>query len=420
MIKNLLRNKTVGNIGIYSALNFINSAIPFLLLPVLTHKLTKSEFALIDIFNNLAFILSPLVGLNIGAAVIRYYYDKDQYDLKVFFSSALLFLIGSSLLLLAFLFLSSTSIGGLLNISRDIQHILILSVLYSLFNQIGEVLLSLYRASERPVNYGVYRVSKTFLDLGVSTILIVFVWASWTSRVYTALTVSCIFSIIAICVLVKELDLKFTYNKHYVKAALAYSVPLILHNISGYVINYADRLIILRHLDLEAVGLYGVAYQVGMVISFIGNSFNQAWTPFLFSTLKAGNKNKIKWLEKSNVLMTVFYFSLAGIIYLFVPFIYQYFIGKDFKVEPHIVFVVLLGYATNASYKNYVNYLFYYKRTARLSFYTGISALINIGLCWVWVPKYNILGAAYATLVSFIVQFVLVYVDYKKIIKPIQ
>lgn len=414
MFKKIFRNKTLVNIGSYSGFNLINSAIPFLLLPVLTQNLSKSDFAIIDIFTNLTFILAPLIGLNIGSSIIRFYYDKELYNLKTFFSSSLIFIIISGIVIILLTLTFNIFFADLLNINKTIQGILLLSIFYALSNQIGETLLSLYRASERPIPYGKYRVIKTFFDFSISTFLIVFVWSSWTMRVYTAVAISCIFSIVSIILLIKELELRFDYHPQYVKSALTYSVPLILHDIGGHIINYADRLIILHFTNLDSVGIYAVAYQIGLVMSLVGNSINQAWTPFLFSILKEQNPERIRWLDRFHIKMIFFYFLLAGIIYLFTPFIYSSFIGKAFNASPHIVLIILASYAINASYKNYVNYLFYYKKTARLSVYTGLGALINIGLCWYWIPKYNILGAAYATLISFSIQFILVFIDYQR------
>ncbi len=71
------------------------------------------------------------------------------------------------------------------------------------------------------------------------------------------------------------------------KSALNYSLPLILHSIGSYIISFSDRFIILYYLDVKQVGIYAVAYQIGMIMSFINNSFNQAWdTISLFSIVQ--------------------------------------------------------------------------------------------------------------------------------------
>lgn len=417
MIKKFLKNKTVGNIGIYTVLNFLNSAIPFLLLPILTKNLSVEEYGIVDIFNNLTFIFLPLIGLNIGASIIRFYYDSDEYDISKFISSSLLFLIGSGIALFVLLYTSKALIVSLFSVDELYVKILLASFLYAFFNQITEYLLSIYRAQERAAHYGVVRVCKTLLDFGVSAILIVFVFAGWESRVYPAIAISCLFSLISIFLIAKEIDLKWKYDWQYVKIALGYCTPLILHSMGGYIMGFADRLILLDLKGLEAVGLYGAAYQVGMIMSFAGNSFNKAWTPYMFIKLKEDVGSKLKKMRNINHLVAVFFVLLALVVYAFVPLIYEYLIGEEFKVDSFLIFIILMSYAINSAYRIYVNYLFFYKKTIRLSLYTLISAVLNVVLCYILIPKYDLFGAAYATFLAMTLQFVLVYMDYRRLSK---
>jgi O-antigen/teichoic acid export membrane protein len=158
-----------------------------------------------------------------------------------------------------------------------------------------------------------------------------------------------------------------------------------------------------------------VAYQVGMIMSFANNSFNQAWTPFLFSKLKTGNKQALSMLNKFNYAYFVFMLLLAMVIYFIVPFIYEHLIGKDFKVDFSIILWVLLGYALNGMYKILVNYLFYFKKTKRLALITIIAALLNVFFCILLVQELGILGASISTTIAFFVMFALVYIEYLKI-----
>ena len=83
--KNLIKN-----ISFFTFFNVINSAIPFLLLPVLTVYLTPEDYGIIDIFFNISLIATPLVGLSIVQAISRYYFE--DIDLPKFVATVLLFL----------------------------------------------------------------------------------------------------------------------------------------------------------------------------------------------------------------------------------------------------------------------------------------------------------------------------------------
>jgi len=412
MLKKSIKLKTLKNISLYTFLNLIYSSVPFILLPILTNHLSKSEYGIVDMFTNISFIVTPLIGLNIGASVIRYYFDRHKIDFSIFIYNILLFLILFGLLLTLVSTCLSLVFSDFLN-KENIPYLIIpLAVIYALFSQIIEVTLSVWRAQEKPVNFGVFRILKTIFDFGISIYFIIVLRYGWEGRVYISVIVSIIFAILALILLNSSIKIKRKYNKRYLKIAINYSAPLILHSIGGYIISFSDRFIILYYLGINQVGIYAVAYQIGMVMSFINNSFNQAWTPYFFSILKENDSAKKIKLQQYNKYYILLMISLAIIIYLFVPFIYKFFIGKEFNADPQIVFWILLGYAFNGMYKVLVNYMFYYKNTKKLSFITLSSSIVNVIFSILLIPYLGILGASISTALGFLVMFIFVYKEY--------
>ena len=56
-----------------------------------------------------------------------------------------------------------------------------------------------------------------------------------------------------------------------------------------------------------------------------------------------------------------------------------------------------------------VNQLFLHKKTYFVSFATFTAALLNIGLNILLIPRYEMIGAAIATIISFAYSFVIIY-----------
>lgn len=419
MIKKILRHKVSKNIGFYTILNLLNSAIPFLLLPVLTHHLSKEEFGIIDIFNTSSSILAPIIGLNIGASIIRFYYDK-KINFPRFVYNAILFLCFSGIILIIISWIIFHNYSIFPNNKSASNQIIVLAIVYSLFSQICEVLLAVWRAKQQPLHFGSFRISKTLVDLGVSVYLIALMNMGWEGRVYTATIVAFLFAVISIYILYRIKLLEFKFELSDIKFGVAYSAPIVVHSISGYIISFSDRFIIMKFAGLEEVGLYAVAYQIGMVMSFVSNSFNQAWTPFLFSKLEERNKLVLAKIHKINFLYFIGMIILAIIIYLFVPLIYKLFIGENFAVSSNVALWVLLGYSVNGMYKMVVNYLFYFNKTQVLALITFLSAVLNITLSWFFVQWYGIIGAAISTFFSFLFMFILVYIIYLREYRKMQ
>jgi O-antigen/teichoic acid export membrane protein len=68
-------------------------------------------------------------------------------------------------------------------------------------------------------------------------------------------------------------------------------------------------------------------------------------------------------------------------------------------------------------YTMYVNYAFYEKKTYLISIFTIIAGGINIGLNYLWIPQYGYSAAAWTTLVSYLILFLLHYLNVRFIIK---
>lgn len=411
-IKADIKSAIVKNIGLYTLLNFFNASVPFLLLPILTNHLDKAQYGIMDIFMNMSFILMPVIGLNISASVVRFYFDKDTIDFPVFLYNIIFFIVCSGG---SFIVLAGALVLFEINIFQDESipyYLILLSILYVLFSQLCEVLLSLFRVEEKPLHFGLFRISKTIMDFGVSVLLIVIFSYGWEGRVYPTVLITCLFSILAVVIIKRIWTLNYKINKNYIKSALRYSSPLIFHGLGVYIISFSDRFLILKFLGIESVGIYAVAYQIGMIMSFVNTSFNQAWMPFLFSKLKEENGSVLKRLEKFNYIYFLLMVFIALGVYVMVPSIYKYFIGETFNVDASIVLWVLLGYALNGMYKMIVNYIFYFKKTTNLALYTMIAAVVNISGCYILLPRYGILGASVSTTIAFFVLFILVYIQY--------
>ncbi|WP_405224917.1 lipopolysaccharide biosynthesis protein [Dokdonia sp. Asnod1-B02] len=414
-VLNILKGKLFKNLGIYTIVNFINSSIPFLLLPFLTNYLSTAEYAVVDIFNTISFIFIPLVGLNIVSSILRFYYD--DVDFKSFLSTIISFLLifGIIIIIVFFVFLHFSE-PNLLGEGVP-NNTILYALIYAFCSQIIESLLSLLRGEENPVYYGIVKISKTIVDLSFSLYFVAFLTMGWEGRVYAMLIGTSTFAVFSLIYLFKKVKINLKINKSYLKIAFSYSFPLILHSLGGYVISFSDRFIILHFLGKDQVGLYAVAYQVGMIMSFANNSFNQAWTPYLFKRLKGNNDLIDKGLHRFNYGYFIFMIILALLIYLCTPIIYRLFINENFIVDYKIVLWVLIGYALNGMYKIVVNFLFFYKKTKNLALITFSAALCNIAFCILLVPNIGILGGSISTTIAFFLMFALVYIHYLKIYK---
>lgn len=73
--------------GVYTISSFINSALPLILLPILTRKLSPADYGLVAMFQLVVSLVYPFIGMNLEGSISRKYFDKDATDFPSFIGS---------------------------------------------------------------------------------------------------------------------------------------------------------------------------------------------------------------------------------------------------------------------------------------------------------------------------------------------
>jgi len=187
--------------------------------------------------------------------------------------------------------------------------------------------------------------------------------------------------------------------------------------LGAVIITYSDRVFIANYIGLESAGMYSVGYQVGMIVYVIQNSFNQAWVPWFFERLKNDDKTEKIKIVRFTYLYFILILLFALVISYLAPFIYRIFISNDYIKGIEIVIWITVGFAFNGMYKMVGNYIFFIKKTYIISIVTIFTAVINIGLNYYMVNTWGAVGVAQATAISFLLQFLLVWIISAKMYK---
>ncbi len=402
-LKELLSNKLVQDTLTYGLTNALYTGLPLLLLPFLVVVLDPEEYGLVDLFRSISMVLVPILGFSAVQSIGRFYFDLDQSNFKQLVSSIQLFQLGMAIIALMFVLLASSWL------SETYLSLFLLSIANFLFGQFRESLLVVYRVTNKAKSYLVIRVFNILLELAILFVLYKsLTQLDWTFRIYPTV-IACLVTALLVLYQFHKLGYTLSFSKSLLLKALAYSSPLILHMLSGYILNIGDRFLIKYFLDEKALGNYAVAYQIGMAVNFFYSSFNLAWTPTYFKWMKERKYIQVKKVKK------VVYLALPGLgcitfgaWWLFSSF---WLTDSSYLISTPIVIVVLVANLILSIYKFESNYFLFIKKTKQLSLFTFISAMASVGANILLIPIMGIFGAAIATLFSFIVILVLVIIN---------
>lgn len=404
---NIVSSGFVKNSGIYTVTNIVNGAIPFFLIPILTNNLLPEEYGIMAMFLVLVGFVNPFTGVNVHGAVLRNYFDRDQIDFPKYVFNCLIILIFSTVIVALILSLIADYIQQYTSFPKNW---LFAVIIYSFFQFVGLLLLSIWQAQKKALEYGAFVIFRTILDLTSSITLILVLSYGWEGRVIGQLIAVSSLGVFVFIALYRSKLIVFEFDRGYIHDALKFGIPLIPHALALAMFTMSDRIFISNMISVKAVGIYFIAYQIGMVIYLFSDAFNKAWVPWFYEKLKTDLiSDKIK-IVKITYIYFVSILVLSFIIYLLTPTIFKYFVGAEYAEASNYVIWFLLGFAFNGMYKMVCNYMFYTRKTKIISTITLMAGITNVILNYYFIKIYGIVGAAQASTISFFLSFVLTWI----------
>ena len=404
-----MKFKTVKDFANYALGDLFVKGFLFISLPLLSRVLDPEQYGKLSIINTAIMILYVFISLNLQNAVTnRYMLTQDNFG--SYLKSILYFLLPFQLILLSLSPFYMKPLSTLLGIEEsDFFWVMGICILLS-YIYIYTCYLQAARKSGSYVKINV--ISK------VSEIALIFIFAitltqqQYLSKIYAQVIVSLI---LIAYVLNKFRKLaKGDFDVSLLKEAVLFSVPLIIHVLSNSLLSQADRLIINRELGSYEAGLYSFAYNIGTGILVVIMAWNSSWQPRLYRLIE---EKKLEKIKNNIYASTVVVFCISVMSILFSQEAIFILADKKYYASVNILPLIFVGNALIHIYLIYVNFLFYKKRSLIISCATLFAVIFNILLNYYLIPKFGIVGSAWATIASYFLLALMHYITSTWIVK---
>jgi len=216
-------------------------------------------------------------------------------------------------------------------------------------------------------------------------------------------------SILSFLLLIPTLlkNFKFSIHSMLFKRLLKFGLPYLPAGLGMMLVQVIDVPILEKLTNVKTVGIYKANYKLGIFMMLFVNMFQYAWQPFFLTNAKEENAKEIF----SKVLI---YFSIVGslmlvLLSLFISDIVKInfagisIIGSKYWDGLYIVPVILLAYLINGLYVIFSAGIYIEEKSIYAPIVTGLGAFTNIAANYILIPQLNIMGAAIATLLSYVV-----------------
>lgn len=409
-MKRLLKNTSL-----YFIAQIFDKAILFSLVPILTRILSPKDYGILSLVLMLVSIFTALISISIHASIKINFFEMKKNKLKIYIANAFFVLSFSIIFVFFFIYLFHPQLLVFLKIKSRWYYLAAIIA----YNQIiCLVLLTLYECEEKPIKFGIFKILQTIIATFLSLFFIIYFKWSWEGRVIGILLTNILFSVISIYLINKMGYLKINYHQKSVNNILSFGVPLIPHNVSGFLKNAADRFTISITIGLSSNGVYTAGYEICAVLIVAISAFQQAWSPYFLKKLsKNPSKNvKISIIKKTYIYFVVlifFGFILTLLLNALVPII----LGKAFISSIIYIPYIICSFIFLGMYTILSNYIFLVKKTHVLSFISFFTLGLHLVIMYYMSINYGVIGVAQANMISSFFMFCFVLIAVFKLYK---
>jgi len=377
-----------------------SQVVGFFLLPLYTRYLTPTDYGVLEIFRVSQGILAIIFVMGLGSALFMSYFSyDDEQNRKTVVSTTLIFLTAISLCFTLILMTVASNFSSLFFDSAQYAFYFRIIFLTLFFDSAIMIPLAVFRAREESKKYAVISLARFLVAMGLNVFFIVVLERGVLGILESGLITAGLLYCILIPSIIRRTGFRFSRSD--LKGMLSFGLPLVPAGLAAWIMTMADRYFLQFLSTPTELGLYSLGYKFGMVIQgLIVGPFSLAWAPFLWSTVKEKNAKEVY----SSVLT---YFSLVAV-----------FVALGLSVLSQEVLLIMATPPFYGAYKviplialSYVLYGGYFilaaglsleKKTKYLPFIVGAGAAMNLGLNYLLIPSYGMMGAAVATVISYL------------------
>jgi O-antigen/teichoic acid export membrane protein len=387
----------------YTAASILSKLIAVALLPLYTRYLSPADYGAAEVLFSAVVAASIVVRLGLIEAILRFYYKAGEDPAKVVSSTfAGLFWLSTVGALLALPFAGPISELLLKEPAPDLVRIAI-GGLWVL--TLWEFLLTLFRLDERARAFFVTTILNVLAAIALTVVLVVGLDEGARGLLLGSYATGAAFVIALAALQWRRLSLRFELDL--LRRLFRFGLPTMPAEVSLYLLNFVDRLIIVRTLGLAEAGLYSLAIKFAQAVNVLVRGFQLAWPPLAYS-IRDDEEARRFYATVVTLFVAGCAFVVAG-MWLFSRWIVRALAAPEFFDSYEAIGLISIGVTLYALYQVMIVIL---GRTGRteFNFPAAIGALVaNVALNLILVPPMGIVGAGLALALSYLLGLALMY-----------
>lgn len=390
--------------------SFINGAMNFITIPIFTRLMTTEEYGLIAQYNAWLNIIMVFATLSLSAGVYQVAMNDYSDDRDGFTFSALILSNICTCFVFSIILAFSNYFSLLFRLDK---HLLMLMFLYLLFSPAMSMWLARQRYEYKYNKVAVVSIISAVLSQIIALASVVLIQDENLGMVKLFATqIVMIICSLAIYISIAR-NAKWKIHASYIRFALLFNLPLLLHYLAQYVLQSTDKIMITNFWGEASTGVYSLATTVANIAMLVWAAMSASLTPYVYSHINTKEYGKIRKVIK----LVAIFFAVGCVLVAFIGPEVMYVLGsKKYISGKYLIPPIAATSLLAAIYSFYSSIAFYYHKTIFVPMMTIIAALINVILNYLFIPAYGYVAAAYTTETAYLIYTFLHFLNYRKIV----
>jgi O-antigen/teichoic acid export membrane protein len=368
------------------------------MLPVYTRYLSPVDYGILEILELSMSLFGMFLNMGMTAALLRYYgAARTAEEKKRTVSTALIFVTATGLVMFLLTFAFVKPVSAYLFGPSVPSTYLLLSLSSFILGYIANLPHTYLRALEASGRVVILDTASIFVVLLLNILFVTVLKIGLAGILLSSLIVN-IAWIGVTGWTVRQVGIGF--SKRLLRQMAVFGFPLIFSNLAMFTLNFADRFFLKHFRSLDEVGIYAVAYKFGFLMNFLlVQPFYGMWQARMYVIHGQPDDRKIFSQVFMLYAAVLTYAGLA--LSLFSPEIVHLMVSAKFAFGQDVIPLIVLAYIFYGLGYYVQLGMFLTNNTKMIGMVSAAAAVLNLALNYFLIQQFGMVGAAWATMLSF-------------------
>jgi O-antigen/teichoic acid export membrane protein len=407
--------------AIYGGADLVTKILAFFAFPITAAALSPKAFGALELISTVTALLGLAISCGLNSAVQRFYWDKDV-------TPTMQPAIVTSGFLAQVWFGVTAVIAGLAALPFVLPLIkahewpltwiaLAAALLVMVFSQWIQFILDVIRLHLAPWHFFVVALSSRVATVAFGLAAVVCLGLGIDGLLGAQAIVLILVLPLGLWLIRRDFQAK-RLELRWVRELIVFGYPFIFAGLAYWLFGAIDRWMLAYMTTVEEVGVYSVAFRFASVVLFISAAFGQAWSPVAMK-IRTDHPEQYKSIYGQVLLLLIFVMLVVGGgVALFSGEVIRLTMPSDYHASALPLSIVCFGIILQATQQITAVGISIEKQTYLFARIAWMGALVNVIANWLLIPTFGAAGAAWGTLISYIV-ITSAYLYYTQRLHPI-